>query len=135
MEFVKTLQGRTFYNDSKATNNQSTIIALDSFKEPTLLLMGGLDRNIPFEDIAPHLKNVKGIFCFGETKEKIKEFALQNGKEVYVFDTLKEATLKAYEMSSSGDVILLSPACASWDQYPDFEKRGLEFKEIVEHLA
>lgn len=135
MEFVKTFQGRTFYNDSKATNNQSTIIALDSFKEPTLLLMGGLDRNIPFEDIAPHLKNVKGIFCFGETKEKIKEFALQNGKEVYVFNTLKEATLKAYEMSSSGDVILLSPACASWDQYPDFEKRGLEFKEIVEHLA
>lgn len=135
MEFVKTINGRTFYNDSKATNNQSTMIALDSFSEPTLLLMGGLDRNIPFTDIAPHLKNVKAIFCFGETKDKIKEFALQNGKEVYVFPTMKEATLKAYEVSSPGDVILLSPACASWDQYPDFEKRGLEFKEIIEDLS
>lgn len=134
MEFVRTFNERAFYNDSKATNNQSTIIALDSFKEPTLLLMGGLDRNIPFDEIASHLKNVKAIFCFGETKEKIKEFALKNQKPVFVFDTMKEATLKAYEESSSGDVILLSPACASWDQYPDFEKRGLEFKEIVNHL-
>lgn len=134
MEFVRTFNGRTFYNDSKATNNQSTIIALDSLKEPTLLLMGGLDRNIPFTEIAPHLTNVKAILCFGETKEKIKEFALQNEKQVFVFDTMKEATLKAYEISSSGDVILLSPACASWDQYPDFEKRGEEFKEIVKDL-
>lgn len=134
IEYVRTLNGRVFYNDSKATNNQSTIIALDSFNEPTLLLMGGLDRNIPFLEIAPHLKNTKAILCFGETKEKIKEFAEQNKKQVFVFDTMKEAILKAYEISSFGDVILLSPACASWDQYPDFEKRGLEFKEIVNGL-
>ena len=123
IEYVRTLNGRSFYNDSKATNNQSTIIALDSFKDPTLLLMGGLDRNLPFDEIAPHLVNVKAILCFGETKEKIKDFAEQNKKQVFVFETMKEAILKAYALSSSGDVILLSPACASWDQYPDFEKR------------
>ena len=134
IEYVRTLNGRSFYNDSKATNNQSTIIALDSFKDPTLLLMGGLDRNLPFDEIAPHLVNVKAILCFGETKEKIKDFAEQNKKQVFVFETMKEAILKAYALSSSGDVILLSPACASWDQYPDFEKRGLEFKEIVSTL-
>ncbi len=135
LEFVRELKGRKFYNDSKSTNNQSTIIALNSFIEPTLLIMGGLDRNIPFDEIAPFLKNVKTILCYGETKEKIKAFALKNEKEVIVLDTLIEATTKAYEMSTEGDIILLSPACASWDQYPDFEKRGIEFKETVNNLV
>ena len=134
LEFVRTLKGRKFYNDSKSTNNESTIIALNSFKEPTLLLMGGLDRNIPFDEINNSLMHVKYILCYGETKEKIKEFALKNNKEVVVLSTLKEAIKKAYELSCEGDIILLSPACASWDQYPDFEKRGEEFKNIVNQL-
>ncbi len=131
IEFVRELKGRKFYNDSKATNNESTIIALNSFEAPTLLIMGGLDRNIPFDEISSSLTHVKAILCYGETKEKLKEFAIKNNKEVFVLDTLIEATKKAYELSQEGDIILLSPACASWDQYPDFEKRGLEFKEIV----
>lgn len=134
IEFVKTLRGRKFYNDSKATNNESTIIALNSFKESTILLMGGLDRNIPFDTIAPYLKYVKCILSFGETKEKISTFAKENNISSIVVETLKEATLKAYEMSEEGDVILLSPACASWDQYKDFEVRGNEFKKIVNEL-
>lgn len=134
MEYVTAIKNRKFYNDSKATNNESTIIALNSFQEDTILIMGGLDRNIPFDSIAPHLKNVKYIISYGETKEKISEFAKKNNVLSKVVNTLKEATLKAYEFSKEGDVILLSPACASWDQYKDFEVRGKEFKEIVNTL-
>ena len=134
LEYVCEKNGRKFYNDSKSTNNQSTIIALNSFTEPTILLMGGLDRNIPFEEIAPSLTHIKMILCYGETKEKIKEFAIQNNKPVMVLENLKEATFKAYEISEKGDIILLSPACASWDQYSDFEKRGKEFKEWVKKI-
>ena len=134
IEYVRTLNKRKFYNDSKATNNKSTIIALDSFNEPTILIMGGLDRNIPFDEIGDHLKNTKYIICYGETKDKIKEFANKYDVTVCVVDNLNEATNKAYELSDENDVILLSPACASWDQYPDFETRGNEFKEIVNKL-
>ncbi len=134
IEFVRELNNRKFYNDSKATNNKSTIIALNSFKEPTILLMGGLDRNIPFDELAPYLNNVKTIICFGETKNKIKDFANKQNKDCIVLETLEEATYKAYEISSENDVILLSPACASWDQFPDFETRGNLFKEIVNSL-
>lgn len=134
IEYVRTLKGRKFYNDSKATNNESTIIALESFIEDTILLMGGLDRNIPFDSIVPHLKHVRCIVSFGETKNKISEFAKANGVESIIVDNLKEAVINAYQKSKEGDVILLSPACASWDQYKDFEVRGNEFKEIVNAL-
>ena len=134
IEFVRTVRNRKFYNDSKATNNESTIIALDSFKEKTVLIMGGLDRNIPFDSIASHLQNVSGIMAYGETKEKIKDFAIQNHIPIIITDTLEEATLMAYQQSEEGDVILLSPACASWDQFESFEVRGNTFKKIVNHL-
>lgn len=134
IEYVKTVNKRKFYNDSKATNNKSTVIALDSFNEPTILIMGGLDRNIPFDEIGNHLKNTKYIICYGETKYKIKEFADKYNVNSFVVENLNEATNKAYELSNEDDVILLSPACASWDQYPDFETRGNEFKEIVNKL-
>ena len=96
--------------------------------------MGGLDRNIPFDEIESHLKNTKYIICYGETKYKIKEFADKYNVNSFVVENLNEATNKAYELSNEDDVILLSPACASWDQYPDFETRGNEFKEIVNKL-
>lgn len=131
IEFVRELHGRKFYNDSKATNNEATRIALDSFQEETLLLMGGLDRGIPFDELSSHLSSVKKIYCYGQTKEKIKEFALLNHKEVETFLSLEDATRRAYEESLDGDIILLSPACASWDQFKDFEVRGDTFKKIV----
>ena len=134
IEYVKTVNGRQFYNDSKSTNNTATITALKSFKDPTILLMGGLDRNISFDEISHYLNHVKAIICFGETKYKLEEFAKKNHKEVFVVNTLTEATKKAYEISNQGDIILLSPACASWDQYSDFETRGNEFKTIINHL-
>lgn len=134
IEYVRTLNGRKFYNDSKATNNESTIIALKSFLEDTILIMGGLDRNIPFDSIAPYLTHVKCILSYGETKDKIRSFAEENHVDSVVVDTLEEATKNAYEMSKEGDVILLSPACASWDQFKDFEVRGDTFKKLVNEL-
>ena len=134
IEYVRTLNKRYFYNDSKSTNNEATITALKTFKTPTILIMGGLDRNIPFDDLKDYLGNVKAIVSYGETKLKIKEFALENNIDCYILDNLKESTLKAYEISSEEDTILLSPACASWDQFKSFEDRGTLFKEVVNNL-
>lgn len=134
IEYVTTIHGRKFYNDSKSTNNKATMTALNSFNEPTILLMGGLDRGIPFDSLKPYLSHVKRIECFGETKEKIKEFSERNGIEYEVFETMEPAIRDAYQCSEEGDVILLSPACASWDQYKCFEDRGDEFKQVVSTL-
>lgn len=135
IEFVRRLNGREFYNDSKATNVDSTITALKSFDNEVVLMLGGLDRGHSFEPLVPYLKNVKHIICFGQTKERIKDFALSHNIDVTVTDNLEEATKAAYNISSEGDTILLSPACASWDQYNHFEERGDEFKKIVNELS
>lgn len=134
IEYVTTKNGVAYYNDSKSTNNKATMTALSSFSEPTILLMGGLDRGIPFDELKPYMNNVKTILCFGETKEKIKDFATKNGIECSIYDTLEQATKAATSISNSGDIVLLSPACASWDQYKCFEDRGDEFKKIVNNL-
>jgi UDP-N-acetylmuramoylalanine--D-glutamate ligase len=134
IEFVDRKNGREFYNDSKATNVKSTITALKSFDNGVVLLLGGLDRGHSFDELIPYLNNTKHIICFGETKERIKEFAIKNNIDVTIVDTLEEATHLAYNISDEGDVILLSPACASWDQYKSFEERGKEFKKVVESL-
>ena len=131
IEFVDNINNRDFYNDSKATNVKSTQIALSSFDTPTILLLGGLDRGHSFDDLEDYLKNTTHIVCYGETKERIRDFAKKCNVDVDVVDTLEEAVRKAYEISNEGDTILLSPACASWDQFSDFEARGKEFKRVV----
>lgn len=133
-EFVKEVQKRKFYNDSKSTNTESTITALTSFVDPTILLLGGLDRGHSFEPLNPYLTHVKQIVCYGETKERIKEWAHIQQIPCESTEKLAEATQKAYALSREGDVIVLSPACASWDQYDNFEDRGNEFKQVVEDL-
>ena len=135
IEFVGKVNDREFYNDSKATNVKSTQIALSAFSNPTILLLGGLDRGHSFEGLTKYLKNTKLIVCFGETKLRIKEYAERIGKECIVVDNLIDATKEAYSRSSEGDTILLSPACASWDQYACFEDRGNEFKDTVKKLG
>lgn len=134
IEFVREFSGRTFYNDSKSTNVKSTQIALNTFHNPTILLLGGLDRGHSFDELEPYMTNVKAIVCYGETKERIYEFAKRIGKDCFVCQNLIEATHKAYEQSDRGDTILLSPACASWDQYKSFEDRGNEYKKVVNEL-
>ncbi len=134
LEFVKRINGRDFYNDSKATNNKSTQIALSAFNNPTILLLGGLDRGQSFEDLYEYMKNVKSIVTFGQTKERIKEFADKHNIDCTVVENLEEATNLAYNLSEEDDIILLSPACASWDQYKRFEDRGEEFKKLVNEI-
>lgn len=134
IEFVKKVDQREFYNDSKATNNQSTIIALRSFETPVILILGGLDRGQTFDELTPYMNHVSHVICYGETKQKIKDYCDSIKKDCVVLDCLKEAVPAAYRLSNEGDTILFSPACASWDQYKTFEERGNEFKEIVELL-
>lgn len=131
LEYVDTINGVTYYNDSKATNCVSTITALNSFDKPTILLLGGYDRGHSFHDLDNSMKNVKCVVCFGETKNRIEEFCNDLNIKCYKNDTLKEAMNAVKDICTPGDVVLLSPACASWDQYDRFEDRGDEFKKLV----
>ncbi|MCT2538059.1 UDP-N-acetylmuramoyl-L-alanine--D-glutamate ligase [Aquibacillus koreensis] len=135
LQFVENIKGRLFYNDSKATNVLATSKALSSFDQPTILLAGGLDRGNDFDDLIPYLKQVKAMVVFGETAEKLMELAEQIGIEkAELVDNVKHAVQRAYQLSNENDVILLSPACASWDQYRTFEERGDMFIEAVHTL-
>ena len=122
MQFVKELKGRKFYNDSKATNTLATKSALAAFDVPTILIAGGLDRGHSFEELRPYMGDVKAVVAVGETAEKFSEFAASCGVEIIMMaEDVKDAVRKAYPLTEAGDIILLSPACASWDQYPSFE--------------
>ena len=135
-QFIKEVNKRRFYNDSKATNIIATQTALRSFtNQSVILIAGGLDRGNGFDELVPDLTSVSGIVLYGETKEKLQEAAKVAGVPVIeVVNTLEEATKKAYEISKEEDIILLSPACASWDQFKNFEIRGDEFIRVVENL-
>lgn len=135
LQYIDTIQGRKFYNDSKATNILATQKALAAFNEPTILLAGGLDRGNGFDELIPYLKNVKMLITFGQTAKKVEESARKAGivhiKEV---DNVEAAVPVAFEHSNMGDIILLSPACASWDQFKTFEERGDIFINAVHKL-
>lgn len=134
MEYVRRLEGREFYNDSKSTNNQSTIIALSSFQKPVILILGGLDRGQSFDELKDSMTYVKHVVCYGQTKEKIEKFCLKNQIDCVVLDDLESAVKVAYNLSEEEDVILFSPACASQDQFQSFEERGKLYKQYVENL-
>lgn len=134
IEYSGTIKGIDFYNDSKATNVTSTQIALSAFKKPTILILGGLDRGHSFEGLTEYMKNVKLVCSLGQTNKRIKEYCDKINIKCIVNETLREAINSAYENATEGDIILLSPACASWDQYKCFEDRGTEFKNIVKEL-
>lgn len=135
LQYVETINSRIFYNDSKATNVLATQKALSSFDKPTILLAGGLDRGNGFADLLPYLANVKLMVLFGETKEKLKKLADQAGIDAVLVEDVAMAAKTAYAKSDAGDVILLSPACASWDQYQTFEERGDMFVQAVHTLV
>lgn len=136
LQFVENVNGRLFYNDSKATNILATQKALDSFKQPTILLAGGLDRGNAFTDLQPHLKHVRAMVVFGQTSGKLKRLAAEVGIEKVVeSENVEDAVKAAYSISEENEIILLSPACASWDQYRTFEERGDMFVQAVHKLV
>ena len=134
LEYVDTVNGRKFYNDTEATNIKCTQIALASFDEPTILILGGLERGQDFFELSDYLAHVKCIVAIGECRDRVVQFADTMKIPVYSYEFLRDGFQKCYEVSDSGDVILLSPASASWDQYKECEIRGAEFKDCVKAL-
>ncbi len=135
LQYVANIKDRLFYNDSKATNMLATEKALQSFQQPTILLAGGLDRGDDYEQLIPYLQNVREMVVFGETADQLSDLAIKQQIKVNKVENVKEAAQVAYAHSEPGDVILLSPACASWDQYKTFEERGNMFIQAVHTLA
>ncbi|RBW70213.1 UDP-N-acetylmuramoyl-L-alanine--D-glutamate ligase [Bacillus taeanensis] len=137
LQYVTEINGRKFYNDSKATNILATKTAIEAFSEPVVLIAGGLDRGNGFDDLVSSLnKKVKALITYGQTAEKLKEAGEKAGINVIEkVNNVEQAVSSAYQHSTSGDVILLSPACASWDQYKSFEQRGDIFVNQVHKLV
>ena len=135
-QYVTTINQVKFFNDSKATNILATEMALGGFdNEKLVLLAGGLDRGNSFVELVPALKGLKAIVVFGETKEKLAAAAQAAGvKTIEMTENVETAVPLAFSLSAAGDTILLSPANASWDQYPDFEVRGDKFMAAVAEL-
>ena len=135
-QYVTTINQVKFFNDSKATNILATEMALGGFdNEKLVLLAGGLDRGNSFDELVPALKGLKAIVVFGETKEKLAAAAQAAGvKTIEMTENVETAVPLAFSLSAAGDTILLSPANASWDQYPNFEVRGDKFMAAVAEL-
>ena len=134
LEPVLNLGGVGFYNDSKATNIQSTLQALRAFSEPLVLIMGGLDKGADFSALAPLMnQKVKRLILLGAAGDRI-EAALGEDVPTIRAREMGQAVQMAYEHAVSGDVVVLSPGCASFDMFEDFEDRGRVFKEAVQAL-
>jgi UDP-N-acetylmuramoylalanine--D-glutamate ligase len=140
-EFVRELDGVKYYNGSIASSPTRTVADLKSFEKPVVLIAGGYDKNLPFDVLAEEgYSNIKGLILIGNTKYKIKEAFEKVLKDkpvnipIILTDSLENAVLKAREISLVGDVVTLSPACASFDMFVNFEVRGNTYKEIVNSL-
>jgi UDP-N-acetylmuramoylalanine--D-glutamate ligase len=140
-EFVAEIDGVEYYNDSIASSPTRTIAGLKAFEKEVILIAGGYDKKIPFEALSEDgYPYIKKLILLGATKEKIREVfekeSKNQGKKIdtYVVENLDEAVRKAQEVSEYGDIITLSPACASFDQFVNFEVRGQKYKEIVNNM-
>ncbi|AHM56344.1 UDP-N-acetylmuramoylalanine--D-glutamate ligase MurD [Peptoclostridium acidaminophilum DSM 3953] len=136
LEFVRSLNGIDFINDSKGTNPDASIKAIQSFERPLILIAGGMDKGGDFDDfVAEFGGKVKGLVLLGETAQKLEDTAVRFGfKANYRVENMEQAVQKAFALAAQGDIVLLSPACASWDMYPSYEVRGRDFKENVMQL-
>ena len=136
LERVKTIDGITFYNDSKATNVDSVIKALESFDQQVILLAGGHDKMTPLEDFMELVKEkTKAVIFMGEAADRFETAAKEAGvKPIYRALSMKEAVEQGYKLAETGDIVLLSPACSSFDWYSCFEERGDDFKRCVHML-
>lgn len=143
LEFVEVKHDVTYYNNSKATNGKATMMALGALNQPIVLIAGGLDRGSDYMELLPAFKEkVKAVVALGQTKEKIAKVAELAGlSDIAIVDTvdsaadtLRNAITQAAEFAKPGDIVLLSPACASWDMFKSYEERGRIFKEAVHTL-
>ena len=136
IEYVRTLHGVSYYNDSKGTNPDAAIKAIQAMKGKTYLIGGGYDKHNTYDEwIEAFDGKVRCLVLLGETAQAIAECAKSHGFLQYVFvDTLEEAVRFCHEHAREGEDVLLSPACASWDMFKDFEQRGELFKEYVNQL-
>lgn len=134
LEFVREVNGVKYYNDTEATNIKCTQIALRSFDEKTVLILGGYERGQDFYELKDFVKNVKAIVAIGQCRARVKEFGDSMNIPTYEYERLSEGFEKCVDLANENDVVLLSPASASWDQYKQCEDRGAEFKELVNNL-
>ena len=135
MEFVASVRGVDFINDSKATNVNSTWYALESMQKKTVLVLGGIDKGNDYSLIAELAKDkVKAIICMGTDNAKIKDFFKDIVPVIIEADSAKKAVTESFKLAEKGEVVLLSPACASFDLFKNYEDRGRQFKEAVKEL-
>ena len=135
LEFVATVRGVDFINDSKATNVNSVWFALESMKKPVVLILGGQDKGNDYNEIKELVKEkVKAIVCLGVDNKNIHEFFGSIVSNIVDTQSAKDAALAAYSLAEKNDVVLLAPACASFDLFKNYEDRGDQFKEAVRNL-
>lgn len=136
IEFVKEVKGVNYYNDSKGTNPDAAIKGIQAMNRPTLLIGGGYDKGVSFDEWIEHFDNkVRYLLLIGQTAEKIAETANRHGFNAVIIEPdLESAVKKCYELAEEGDAVLLSPACASWGQFKNYEQRGDLFKAYVQEL-
>lgn len=135
LEFVANVHGITFINDSKATNVNAAWFALECQNRPVIWIAGGIDKGNDYETIKPLIKEkVKAIVCLGKDNSKIVNAFSQEIKEIVETASANDAVKAAYSLADTGDIILLSPACASFDLFKNYEDRGDQFKKAVKEL-
>ncbi|MEA5026483.1 MAG: UDP-N-acetylmuramoyl-L-alanine--D-glutamate ligase [Erysipelotrichaceae bacterium] len=131
IEFVQEIGSVKYFNDSKGTNVDSTVTALKAFDQPVILIAGGYDKHTGFKDMENYRDKIKKLLVYGATKKELAQLKA----DAIICEDLQEATQKAYELALPNDIVLFSPACASYDQFNNYEERGRLFKDIVRHLG
>ena len=136
IEYVDTVEGVDYYNDSKGTNPDAAIKGIQAMVKPTLLIGGGYDKGVAFDDwIEAFDGKVRYLVLMGVTAEMIKDTAIKHGfTDIIIVENLKEAVEVCAKKAQPGDAVLLSPACASWDMFDSYEQRGELFKQYVREL-
>ncbi len=135
LEFVTKVRGIEFINDSKATNVNSSWYALESINNPVIWIVGGVDKGNDYESLKPLVnEKVKAIVFLGEDNKKVYSEFADLVESIVTASTMNEAVETAYYMGERGDVVLLSPACASFDLFENYEDRGIKFKRAVNDL-
>lgn len=137
MEEAATVSGVLYINDSKGTNPESSVRAMESFKEPIILIAGGRNKGSSFDLLAQVIKEkVRALILLGEAREDIKSAVMTSGfTNIYEVEDLSAAVKKAHQLARPGEIVLLSPACASWDMFDNYEQRGDLFCAEVQLLA